>query len=510
VEHSTEEMGTMWKLYKIQFIPEKAGYTKETYRIFVNVPKLKKSNSEHAKDIQGNLLYWRDYKDIAITYTVPEFGLVAVNFTSDHGKLRCPNGNNTAPDCYNIGNKATYRDEYGGYTFKCDYKRENGQLIRIASADCTEVINIPITHTWSNTTTDVEVKYSITIKNYGAAIKSKIYHGNTRPTDPDSDTYWQPKENDSKTWPIKTPNNNNKIGYMHFTETHALKDDVKNDTFLSVTINQGVYWTFGTPQVDINEARMNVAVGYVFNGQTKTDTKQILQDMLNKNGMVNFDVNKCIRDTAIGSSESRNWNRLAEGGVDCISHSEFFQKVIKASGLNVSTGVQTYIATYALAAEPKRPETPIEGSFDWIGNPGDPLQKDPAHPQGGARQATNANAFPAIQNKLYQLGQNYNANLIFCRQESPTEKSYENYEAVIILRDTNTNTVFYNPGGTRRIYEEHERKKVITEMMTSLVWQFWEKYNIIEPTTNATITIRNPPLNDHRIVDYNYNTVPIP
>jgi hypothetical protein len=75
-------------LKQIQFTPEKAGYTKETYRICIIVPKLLKSNSQQAKDANGNKLHWLGCADITITYNVPEFKLVAVKFTSDHGMLR--------------------------------------------------------------------------------------------------------------------------------------------------------------------------------------------------------------------------------------------------------------------------------------------------------------------------------------------------------------------------------------------------------------------------------------
>jgi hypothetical protein len=215
--------------------------------------------------------------------------------------------------------------------------------------------------------------------------------------------------------------------------------------------------------------------------------------------MVNFDVEKNISGTL---NETRNWNRLNEGGIDCISHSEFFQKVIKASGLPASSGVQTYIATYALDAEPKRPETPIEGDFNWIRNRiTNQLKNDPTRPPGGARQAVNATVFPAIQNKLDQLGQNCNASLIFYRGTSS-----ENYEAVIILRDTKTNTVFYNPGGTTRVHEENERKKVITNMMTTLEWQFWKKEEKTNPNTGEKNTISY--WLDDRIVDYIYTPIP--
>jgi hypothetical protein len=85
---TVHEVNTYRHLKQIQFTPEKAGYTKETYRVFIIVPKLLKSNSQHAKDNSGNLLWWSSFADITITYNVPEFKLVAVKFTSDHGMLR--------------------------------------------------------------------------------------------------------------------------------------------------------------------------------------------------------------------------------------------------------------------------------------------------------------------------------------------------------------------------------------------------------------------------------------
>jgi hypothetical protein len=107
--------GTKLHLKQIQFTPERAGYTKETYRVWIIVPKLLKSDSQHAKDANGNLLHWSSYEDISITYAVPEFKLTAVKFTSDHGMLRL-NVTENKPYCYNIGNAQTIREKYNGYT----------------------------------------------------------------------------------------------------------------------------------------------------------------------------------------------------------------------------------------------------------------------------------------------------------------------------------------------------------------------------------------------------------
>jgi hypothetical protein len=64
--------------------------------------------------------------------------------------------------------------------------------------------------------------------------------------------------------------------------------------------------------------------------------------------------------------------------------------------------------------------------------------------------------FRIFKKKLDLLGQNCHASLIFDRRGS-----LENCEAFIILRDTKTNTIFYNPGGTNRIHDKHEQKKLL-------------------------------------------------
>ncbi|MDR2642326.1 MAG: hypothetical protein LBC74_05990 [Planctomycetaceae bacterium] len=487
-------------LKQIKFTPEKAGYTRETYRVWIIVPKLLKSNGQQAKDAAGNELKWFSYKDITITYAVPEFQVVAVKFISDHGMLR-PNvyADTDKPNCYKIDNAPTYKTMYPDGTLQWSFIRSDSGTLTLSND-----LHIPITHTWKNADPTAKIKYTIRLKNFGATIKGNIYLGHPRPNNTNP-TLTPPTEGNTSDYYFEDMNENDTVGYESFKVNLVFRYETNDMVIALGTLKQNVYWTFGTPQININEARMNIAVGYVFNGQTKTDTKQILQDMLNKDGMVNFNVTKCISDGVTNSSEYRNWNRLAEDGVDGISHSEFFQKVIKASGLPVSAGVQTYIATYALSAEPKRPETPIEGSFGWARDlySTDPLslKNDPLFPPGGARQASNAAVFPALQNKLDQLGQNSNASLIFYRGTSS-----ENFEVIIILRDTKTDAILYNPGGTVRIHEENERNKVITNMMNTLEWQFWKTVEKIDTHTNDIYT-EIYWLHD-RIMDYRY--IPIP
>jgi hypothetical protein len=387
-------------------------------------------------------------------------------------------------------------------TIKCDYKRENGQLVEIKPAEYDKVISEPITHTWGNVTPNVKLKYSVTIKNFGATVKGKIYFGASRPNNTNP-SLTPPTEGNTSDYPFEDTNNNNTIGYKILKPDLVLRHEASNAEICTIPLNQKVYWTFGTPQTEINKARMDVAVGNVFSDQTKTDTKQILQDMLNKNGVVNFNIGKNITD--VNAGVARNWNRLDEDGIDCISHSEFFQKIIKASGLPVTAGVQTYIATYALGAEPKRPETPIEGSFGWVRvGTNNQLAHEPAFPQGGALQATNATKADEIAVKLATFGPNHNASLVFYSGTGPNATS-NNYEAVIHLKDTNTNTIYYNPGGFKFLYSENERKYVITKHMTTLEWQFWKKVRKINPTTREEYDIY---MLQDRVVDYNYTPTP--
>jgi ribosomal protein L19 len=79
-----------------------------------------------------------------------------------------------------------------------------------------------------------------------------------------------------------------------------------------------------------------------------------------------------------------------------------------------------------------------------------------------------------------------------------------NFEAVIILRDTKSNIVYYNPGGFKVLYSENEQKNVITKHMTTLEWQFWKKLTTIDPFTGVVISIDRNVLNDERTVDYSY------
>jgi hypothetical protein len=342
----------------------------------------------------------------------------------------------------------------------------------------------------------------VRLKNFGATIKGKIYFGdNIKPQN--TNPLWDPpSEGNSQDYNIASLNDNGTIGYETFEPQLTFRRETTNDVIETFDFKQYVYWTFGTPQIDINVARINVAVWYVFSGQTKTDTKQILQDMLNKEKLVQFGV-KCIRDNVVG--EAINWNKLNEqekqgvDGVDCISHSEFFQKIINAAGLPIKTGVKTYIANFAMNNKPNRPETATEGSFDWdFVNFNGNLLFDPTHPQGGGINSPEASKFGAINNKLIALGQYHHANLIFYSGTKPN-----NFEAAITLFDTKSGNIYFNPGGFKVLYTVNEQDKIITKHMTTLEWQFWKKITTTD-SNGVNITIERKVLTNERIIDYSY------
>jgi hypothetical protein len=264
---------------QIKFTPSKAGYTKETYRVYLLFPMMKKQT---VNGVEQNIqlqttnnepMYWYDYKDISITYAVPEFRVVAVKFTSDHGMLR-PNVNTTAPDSYKIGNAQTYKAMYPDGTLQWNYTRNaNGELVKTVTVD------EPITHTWKHADPTAKIEYSVRLKNFGATIKGKIYFGDAKPNNTNP-LYDPPAGGNYVDYSGEDPNNNGAIGYSTLTRQFDIRHETSNTVICPVAFDQKVYWTFGAPQVEINEARMNVAVGNVFNGQTKTETKLILQEML--------------------------------------------------------------------------------------------------------------------------------------------------------------------------------------------------------------------------------------
>ncbi|MDR2169811.1 MAG: hypothetical protein LBP59_06690 [Planctomycetaceae bacterium] len=346
-------------LTQIQFSPEKAGYTKETYRIFIVVPKLLKSNNQHAKDSNGNDLYWSSYSDITITYNVPEFKLVAVKFTSDHGKLR-PNAYNTAPNCYDIGNMPTYKTQYPDGTRQWTWTRNSTTGILTE----TNQIHQPITHSWKHADPNAKIEYTIKVKNFGATIKGKIYLGNSKPNDPN--LFWiPPSEGNTKDYNIDSLNNNGTIEYNTLNYQLPIRHETTNNLIVTLSFGQYVYWTFDTPQVDINEARIKLAVNNVFVNLTSSDILNAIKNKLFVNPYLGFG-SKNIASSHPENTEIYFWNRANEGLVDCISHSEFYKRVCKAIGMPADFGAQTLIADYATINSPNLPKEAKIGNFGGV------------------------------------------------------------------------------------------------------------------------------------------------
>jgi hypothetical protein len=354
-------------------------------------------------------------------------------------------------------------------------------------------VNEPISHTWKHADPTAKIKYSVRLKNFGATIKGKIYLGdNIKPQN--TNPLWDPpSEGNSQDYNINCPNDCGVIGSKAFTQQLTFRRETTNEVIATLRFTQNVYWTFGTPQIDINEARIALAISYAFANETSTLVisqnvnqpvrQSIIGNMIPK--YLNFNLGNCI----VGNpnkpdSEMRIWDRAKNlfggnsgtnlvPGVDCISHAEFYKRICLAAGLQADFGSQTWIAEYATANERDRPKIGIFGNFGWYTDKDGDLRRPPLGPE--ASNATDALAFQAIQQKRNSLTGDYLANRIFIDDRG----AGNNFEAVLIIstRGTtpNVNDLYYVPGGRTSIYSVAEKNKVIYEVMKSLEWQFYEK-----------------------------------
>jgi hypothetical protein len=481
-------------IQKIQFAPEKAGYTQETYRIVITVPKLLKSNNQQAKNANGKGLFWRSYKDISITYAVPEFKLVAVRFTSDHGMLR-PNTYNTKPDFYNIGNAKTYKELYPDGTLQWNWTRNvSGTLMETLTA------SYPITHTWKLADPNVTIKYTVRLKNFGATIKGNIYFGqSTRPNNT-SPSFIPPSEGNTTDIDFYVLNNCDTIGITNLVQELIVRYETNDVILLTKEFIQIIYYTFGTPQIEINEARIRLATNLIFANIRSTDIIEAIKNKLLIAPYRLFGSNNIASKYMNNNPEIHYWNRREEGGIDCISHAEFYKRVCQAIGMPASFGVLTLIADYATIGDPDLPKKATNGVFGWPDikrhHLYDGIMNYVTPPKGLAKYAADAVVYTSLSRKIKNMGEDRtNGALIFYAGGEGN-----NYVAVLTIRISD-NKVYYLAGGTKDIFEY--RDQAVYMVMDTLEWLFYKFEEL--PTGNPEQpTSLYPIQTNERVLDYDY------
>jgi hypothetical protein len=305
----------------------------------------------------GQPMYWYQTQNVTLAYATPEFKIVAVKFTSEHGMLR-PNVLNATPDHYNIGNAQTYKNLYADGTLQWNYARNasTGALEQISS------VNVPITHTWGNASPAVPLTGQFKMMNFGATIQGKIYVV----TNSSFTEIPPPTSGSFSNYNFDKTNDSNKIEKGSITATFAFSKSNNNNAplLLSHSINQEVYWTFGTSAIDINVARMELAINNIFSGIISTDILEAIKNKLLVSPFYGFE-KKNIVNSYQTSADIHIWNRANEGLVDCISHAEFYKRACKAIGMPADFGAQTLIAGYSVIGNPDLPKIAQTGSFGW-------------------------------------------------------------------------------------------------------------------------------------------------
>jgi hypothetical protein len=398
------------------------------------------------------------------------------------------------PNCYDIGNEQTYnaKPEYLDGTLQVTWTRNaSGQFV------ATVMANVPITHTWKHAYPNAKIKYTIKLKNFGATIKGKIYLGDTKPQN--TNPLWEPpSEGNTQEYNINCSNDNGTIGYKTFTQQLTFRRETTNEVIATSSFNQKVYWTFGTPQIDINEARMNLVANNVFFNLTSPDILDAIKNKLFVKPYFAFGI-KNIASSHTGNAEIYFWNRANEGLVDCISHAEFYKRVCKAIGMPADFGKQTLIADYATIDSPNLPKEAKIGDFGWGGTYIHPKLNFPYYKSvptiNPASDATDAAIYQSLlKPKINSLGTSYRGYLGFY-----LNGQLNNFEAVLIININNK--TYYNPGGIRHIY--NNKNEAVYKVMDSLEWLFYKV--VLAPDINNPIEqhyFQVP--TEERLLDYNY------